>query len=177
MISMMGTEAFDVELRRLLLEAGLLERRVYDVTKVAIHPDNREQEMAIPVEVQDLLDGMCEDGFNPSKWAALACTIPPGPIGDSWRQMNVDLILESDNFLAPVRADDLEIATARGPHGTCAIRCGKLGAKRTHASLAGNDGISSKEKICELAPSMRVPIEQGVEYEIIPGELALAVPI
>ncbi len=116
----MGTEAFDVELRRLLLEAGLLERRVYDVTKVGTHPDNREQEMAIPVDVQDLL--MREDGFNPSKWAALACTIPPGPIGDSWRQMNVDLILESDNFLAPVRADELEIATARGSHGTCAIR-------------------------------------------------------
>ena len=31
----MGTEEFDVELRRLLLEAGLLERRVCDVSKVS----------------------------------------------------------------------------------------------------------------------------------------------
>lgn len=172
----MGVEAFEVEVLRVISDAGLLESRVYDVGKVAIHPENREEEMAVIADIHDLLDRMVEDGFNPKKWVALACTIPEGCEGDRWRAENVKLAEESDGYLAPVRAEELEIATARGSHGTSALRCAKFGAKAVHKQLASGDGMLSKEIICELAPSFRNCLENGVLYDIIPGQLALQVP-
>lgn len=171
----MGVEAFDTEIKSILQKTNLLEHRVVDVTKAGIHPDNREGDMAIAVDVQDLLDRMTEDGWNPSKWSALAATIPAGAEGERWRKLNAQLIQDSNDYLAAVIADDLEVVTSRGTHGTCALRCAKIGAKSMHPHLAV-DGNVSKEIILELAPSLRDPIENGVEYDIIPGELCLAVP-
>ena len=172
----MGVEEFDLQIRRVLKESNLVESRViYQVEKVGIHPDNREGDMAIPVDVQELLDRMVEDGFNPHKWNAWACTIPAGKVGDLWRQKNKELVASSKGYLADVIADELEIVTARGSHGTSALRAGKLGAKSMHPGLA-HGGMLSREIICELAPSMREPFENGVAYEVIPGELALACP-
>ncbi len=125
----MGVEAFEVEVLSVISDAGLMESRLYDVSKVAVHPDNREEEMAVVADIQDLLDRMVEDGFNPKRWQALACTIPEGPEGDRWRAENVKLVNESDGYLPPVRAGGLEIVTARGSHGTCALRCAMFGAK------------------------------------------------
>ena len=171
----MGVEDFDRQIRRLLKEAHLIETRVYQVEKVGIHPDNREGDMAIPVDVQELLDRMVEDGFNPDKWTAWACTIPQGEVGDGWRYENMKLATSSQGYLAHMIADELEIVTARGSHGTSALRAGKLGAKSMVAGIA-IDGRISRQIICELAPSMREPFENGVSYEVIPGELALACP-
>ena len=171
-----GVEDFDVQIRRVLKEAHLIEeRKKYQVDKVGIHPDNREGEMAIPVDVQELLDRIIEDGYNPLKWSAWACTIPPGAIGEHWRKANEDLIVSAQGYLAPVIGEELEIVTARGSHGTCSLRAGKLGAKSMHPHLA-LDGVISREICCELAPSLREPFKNGVMYDVIPGELALAVP-
>ena len=171
-----GVEDFEVQLAKVIQDAGLWEQRLYCLSKVAVHPDNREEEMAVTGDCHDLLDRMVEDGFNPKRWSALACTVPPGPEGQRWIQKNLQLVIDADGYLAPVRADEIEIVTARGSHGTCALRCAKLGAKSVHAHLAGSDGMVSKEVICELAPSLRDPLENGVMYDIIPGELAVAVP-
>ena len=172
----MGVEAFEVEVLRVISDAGLIESRLYDVSKVAIHPDNREEEMAVVADIQDLLDRMVEDGFNPKRWQALACTIPEGAEGDRWRAENVKLANESDGYLPPVRAEELEIVTARGSHGTCALRCAKFGAKTVYKQLASGDGLISKEIICDLAPSFRSPLDNGVLYDVMPGQLALEVP-
>ena len=171
-----GNEDFDQMMQRVIEGAGLWERRAYDVAKVAIHPDNREEEMAVVGECHYLVDRMVEDGFNPKRWSALACTLPPGPEGLRWIELNLKLITDTDGYLAPVRADEIEIFTARGSHGTSALRIAKLGAKSVHAHLAGPDGMVSKEVICELAPSLRDPIDNGVYYDVIPGELAVACP-
>ena len=72
----MGVGAFDVELRRVFIDANVLKIRIHQVKKAGIHPDNTEEEMAIPVDVQDLLMRMMEDGWNELKWNAFACTIP-----------------------------------------------------------------------------------------------------
>ena len=146
-----GNEDFDQMMQRVIEGAGLWERRAYDVAKVAIHPDNREEEMAVVGECHYLVDRMVEDGFNPKRWSALACTLPPGPEGLRWIELNLKLIVDTDGYLAPVRADEIEIFTARGSHGTSALRIAKLGAKSVHAHLAGPDGMVSKEVICELA--------------------------
>jgi hypothetical protein len=158
-----------------VLKAHLLERRIIDVIKAGIHPDNREGDMAIAVDVQDLLDRMTEDGWNPSKWSALAATIPTNDEGERWRKLHTQLIQDCGDYLAAVIADDQEIVTSRGTHGTCALRCAKTGAKSMHPHLTV-DGNVSKEIILELAPSLRHLIENGVECDIIPAELCLAVP-
>ena len=96
----LGVEAFEVEIIRIIKDAGLLEENVvYTVRKVGIHPDNREQEMAQLAEVHDLLDCMVQDGFNPKGWNAMASTIPPGREGDRWRAKNFELAENSKGLV------------------------------------------------------------------------------
>ena len=46
----MGIEKFDDELFKVIDTAGLMDKnRVYQVEKVAVHPDNREEDMIVPV--------------------------------------------------------------------------------------------------------------------------------
>ena len=52
----MGIEKFDDELFKVIDTAGLMDKnRVYQVEKVAVHPDNREEDMIVPVSVHDLV--------------------------------------------------------------------------------------------------------------------------
>ena len=158
------------------MQACLNKNVLYNVRKAGIHPDNREEEMALLADVHELLDRMVEDGFNPKRWNALACTIPAGQEGDRWRAKNVELAENSEGLLPQVRANELEIVTARGSHGTSALRCAKLGARTMHKHLAGSDLKLSQEFICDLQPTFRDPLENGVMYDVIPGESAVAVP-
>ena len=88
----LGVGAFDVELRRFFIDAKLLEIRIYQEEKAGIHPDNREEEMAIPVDVQDLLMRMTEDGRNELKRNAFSCTITSCSEGQRCRDANMKLI-------------------------------------------------------------------------------------
>jgi hypothetical protein len=45
-----------------------------------------------------------------------------------------------------------------------------------HPELADAQGFVSKAKLLEAQPSWREPLEKGVLYKIIPGELELAIP-
>ena len=66
--------------------------------------------------------------------------------------------------------------TGRGSHGTTALRAAKFGCKSIHPKLAGPNGNISLHKVLELQPSLSEPINNGVMYDIIPGELCIAVP-
>ena len=85
--SKQGVEAFDNEIMQRLDASGLLEKgKIIQVERVGVHPDNREQSMLVPIDVQDLLARLATDGFNWSRWNAFACRIPTGALGDSWKE-------------------------------------------------------------------------------------------
>ena len=172
-----GVEAFNNEIMEMLDAAVLLERgKVLQVDRVGVHPDNREQSMLVPIDVQDLLLRMSHDGWNWSKWNALACGIPTNAEGAEWRCKNEALADGSAGLLAPYHGDALEVVTGRGSHGTAALRCAKFGAKSAHPELAGEDGHISASKLCERQPSFEAPLKQGCPYDVIPAALVIAVP-
>ena len=171
-----GVEALNHLMTTKIQEAHLMDFEVKHVSKVGVHPDNREKAMLIPIDVHDLLLKFAENGYNPLLWDALALRIPFGPEGDAWRAANVELVDDSDNQLAPVHGDSIEIVTGRGSHGSGALRLAHYGALSIHEELADATGNVSKAKFLEMQPSWEEPLEKGVSYKILPGELELEVP-
>lgn len=172
-----GVEALNSKMTAMIKSSGLLEEKVCKVDQVGVFPGNREGAMLVPVDVQDLLLRFAQNGFNSNLWQGMAMTIPAGTEGQSWRDANEQLVARSDNLLPAIHGDSLELVTGRGSHGTAALRCMKIGSCRSiHPELAGPGGDISINKVLELQPSFRQPLEEGVVYQVIPGELELAVP-
>ena len=89
----------------------------YDISKVGVHPDNREGCMVVPIDVHDLLVRIVGDGWDESLVDALACKMPPS-LAATWRAKNVALTENACGLLAPCVPDLLEIVTARGNRTT-----------------------------------------------------------
>ena len=171
-----GVECFQKELLQLIEEAGLLERDVwYNTDHVAVHPDNREKAMLVPVDVHDLALALVHKGWNYARWEALACEKPQGALGEEWLDALKTLTDGADGLLATYNRDLVKIFTGRGSHGTAAVRCMKSGSKGIHGDLCV-DGHVSQSKICERMPSLREPIDKGCPYTIIKAELVVACP-
>lgn len=174
----MGVERFDEELYEFINAAGLLEQgRVYGVDKVAIHPDNREGDMLVPSNSHTLLVRMIEDGFSFKKWKAFACKVPPAdsPLGAKWRAANDKLQKESQGLLSPFKLDEIEIVSVRGSHGAQALRSLKCGSRSPYKEIAP-DGYLNAAAIIAVKQSFKAPLEEGVPFDVIPYELAEAVP-
>jgi hypothetical protein len=172
-----GVEAFDVEVVKVIEAAGLLDKLiVFALDEIGTHPDNRNQAMAVPVDVHGLLKRMVEDGFSWQRWVALGCTIPDGPEGETWRAANVKLAIKSRQLLAPCVGHQLKVVTVRGSHGSHALKLCKFGGKAIHKSYANDEGMVSLHKILESRPSFQEPVEKGVPIDVFPGELAVACP-
>lgn len=172
-----GCEALNATMHKIIEGAGLMEEEIKLVGKAGCHPDNREEAMIVMVDAHDLLRKFHENGYNPSLWDAFAARIPKGKEGERWRAENVRLAKESDGRLAACEGDTLEIVTGRGSHSTSALRMVLDGRVRSiHPELADAQGFVSKAKLLEAQPSWREPLEKGVLYKIIPGELELAIP-
>ena len=69
-------------------------------------------------------------------------------------------------MLAPIKSEILEIVTARGSHTTAAVRCIKLGSKGVHEELC-TDGEISYNQVIERQPSMKEPMDKGLQYTVI----------
>lgn len=173
-----GVEAFNTEIEGVLEENSMFSEECVLVDHVGCFPDNRERTMIVPMDAQDLLLKFYENGYNPKKWEALALKFPSvGSSGHEWRAKNVELAQEADGLLAPMSSpDEVDRFTGRGSHGTAALRLAKFGGKSVHPELAGPDGQVSLSKLLEKQPSWRKPIEKGLLYRCLPGELELAVP-
>ena len=177
-----GIEAFNDEIESVLEGSQMFSEEWCLVDQVATHPDNREKTMLVPMDAQDLLLKLFENGYNPKKWDALALKIPSvgfgaQEAGTEWRQKNVDLIQGSDGLLAPIHSPgELDKFTGRGSHGTAALRLAKFGGRSVHPELCGPDGQVSLSKLLEKQPSWKTPLEKGLLYRCLPGELELAVP-
>ena len=172
-----GVEAFDVEVVAVIEAAGLLDKLVvFALEEIGTHPDNRNQSMAVPVDVHGLLKRMVEDGFSWKRWVALGCTIPDSDVGETWRAANVKLAAKSRQLLAPCVGHQLKVVTVRGSHGSHALRLCKFGGKAIHKNYSNDEGMVSLHKVLESKPSFQEPVEKGVPIDIFPGELAVACP-
>ena len=171
-----GAEAFDAALYKKIKDAGLLTTETRPIDNVAVQPSNREKTMLVPVDCQDLLMLFVKKGWNEHKWKALACTVPSNAEGERWREKNGELVKTSGGLLPGWTLDAITLMTGRGSHGTAALRMAKFGCKSIHPKLAGPNGNISLHKVLELQPSLEVPITKGVLYDIIPGDLCIAVP-
>lgn len=171
-----GVETFQEEMLNRIEAAGLMEKNKWlQVDVVGVHPDNREHAMLVPVDVHNLLQRMCTDGWSFKRWTALACEVPRNELGKSWCKKNVELVVGSDGLLPTINPDLIEILTGRGSHGTAAVRCMKLGCKGIHDEIC-LDGFVSRSKICEKQTSMSQPITKGCPYDVIKSELVEACP-
>lgn len=171
-----GAEALNAEMMAVIEKSGLMKEERKLCAAVGVHPDNRQKAMLIAVDAQNLLLKFADYGYNPRMWDALALTVPAGAEGDRWREENEKLVRDSDGLLAPIQGDSIEIVTGRGSHGTGACRIAEFGAKSIHEKLADSMGNVSKAKLLELQPSWQDPLQNGLLYKILPGELELAVP-
>ena len=173
-----GVEAFNDEIEGVLEQHSMFSEECLLVDQVGCFPDNREKAMIVPMDAQDLLLKFYDNGYNPKKWEAMALKIPSvGDVGQEWRQKNVDLVQGADGLLAPMNSPgEIDRFTGRGSHGTAALRLAKFGGKSVHPELRGPDGQVSLSKLLEKQPSWKGPIEKGLKYRCLPGELELAVP-
>lgn len=173
-----GTESLSLLCEEVLEKAGLLEKdqRFY-WRQVAAHPCNREGALFVPVDVHDLLRRFARDGFNVRVWKALACSRPPGPLGDSWVRRNNDVVAGSDGLLPSYDYDEVRIFTGRGSHGTAAVRVQESESTiAIHKELAGPDGLVSKARIIEKQPSMATPGRDGCLYDVLHYKVVIRCP-
>jgi hypothetical protein len=174
-----GTEEFDADVMATIDAAGLLDKnRVVKVQGIAIHPDNRERAMIVPVDSHELLFRMYNDGFSFPRWKAFGCTPPPcQKLMQAWTEANEKLVNDSDQLLPPLQ--EIEVFAARGSHGSTGMRClaeGALALPEHLQQLAGNDGKLSASKVIAAKPSFAKPLQEGVPFDLVPGELCMAVP-
>ena len=77
-----GAESFSEEIIERIDAAGLLDKNQWvDVEFVAVHPDNREKAMVVPVDAHQLLKAISDNGWSWEKWNGL---LPPTTIGKEW---------------------------------------------------------------------------------------------
>jgi hypothetical protein len=172
-----SVEAFQDDLLAKLEEGGLLERDVYlQVDNIAPHPDNREKTMLTPYDCHGVLDLMLHNAFSYSKWDALACTVPPGDMGSEWLS-KVDALQKGSGGLIPAFSlDRVGHFTARGSHGTSALRSAKLGGVGVNPDILDDDGNISKGKVLEKQSTLKAPFDKGVPYTIVPWQVCGACP-
>jgi len=171
-----GVEAFNTEIMNTIDEAGLMQFETRQLESIGTSWCNRETGMLVPIDAHDLLAIFAENGYSPSLWQVLSARVPAGPEGEKWKQANIDLVDASDELLAPLVKDQIEVITGRGSHSCAALRIAKFAARAIHPELSGADGRVSKAKFLSMQPSWKQLLEKGVGMKTIPGELELAVP-
>ena len=169
-----GPEALAAEVDRIVDLAGLVAVETIDISTMGVFPGNREGSMLLPADVHGLLgETFLVNGFNPKKWDCTALSVPLS-VKASWLEQNKALVASSDGLLPDI--SEMTHATGIGSHGTAALRAAKFPCKAVHASVAGADGLVNYGKVIAMQPSLRIPIEQGVQVRVIKGELEEAVP-
>lgn len=172
-----GSESFSEQMLERIFAAGLLQKEQwYDVELVAVHPDNREKAIVVPLDAHQLLKSIMELGWSWNKWEALACERPPGPVGDEWCRKNVKHIEASDGLLPTINPEKIKIFTGRGSHSTAAVRIFRFAATGIHAEMCGTDGKVAMAKVIGVQPSMEEPCKRGCPYTVIKYQLVEACP-
>jgi hypothetical protein len=171
-----GDEALNKLLTDTIKDAKLSEVKKLSIEKLGCFPGNRFKAGLIAVDMHYVLkEGFFQNGWNPQKWECMALTVPPSK-KEEWTAVNHQLVKQANGLLPSI--SDIEHVTGRGSHGTSALRAGKYGCKAIcpKSPLADQNGNVSYHKLVEKQPSMKSPMDDGVDVTVMPGELELAVP-
>ena len=117
-----GVQAFQTLLVDKMREADLLYEQRLHSKLCGCHPSNREGAGIAPIDVQELLWRIIEDGWSDIMVDAMASEIPPTAEGERWREFTERLQRQSDELLAEVDKCSLTIASSRGSHTTAAVQ-------------------------------------------------------
>ena len=176
-------QAFGSALRQLLKDAGLATQEHVMYIKLIPHPDNREGELLIPIGVWNLLMKIVEKGWS---WfesqLALCCMIPPAS-HDAWCTKAVKLTKDSDGLLAPYRVEDVTDATAAGSHTTAVLQLVHYSGTHNFRVPDGDKflkvslgGILNQDLILAACPSLKEPLQKGLNYLRLRHEIVSRCP-
>ena len=171
-----GAEAFGKMIIDHLKAVRLCSRVRMDVESIAVHPDNREKHMLLPIDVHDLLKELVTRGWNEDKCHILASGLPGGCLGEHWLKKNDQLVQASDGLIASYNPNLVKAFTGRGSHTSAALRCAKFSTVGVHAELCGENGRISRGRVVELQPSLAAPLDNGVNVDLIDPNLFAACP-
>ena len=140
--------------------------------------------MLSPTNVLRLLLKISRKGFAKIETEmALACAIPPNKDGETWRAKNVELGTTCAGNIAPYQPEVLRCATGAGSHTTAVLRLIDYaeGKNVKAPEMEGfdelsMDGFLSKEKILAKCPSLRKPLQSGLEYTLLCYEIVCECP-
>jgi hypothetical protein len=104
-------------------------------------------------------------------WSTLACVkaraFEREPGETEQYQFNLKLVEASDGYLAPVDPHEPNIILSFScSHTVAGLRALAAGCKSNHEQLAV-DGLLNKEKVLDMSPSMRAPMDDGMEWTVI----------
>ena len=147
---------------------GMCYVKVIDVLEVGVHPENRDGSGLIIAKVNNMTMIYWTDGFNRDKVFATLIELPQDRDKcDDIRNFNARLIRASDGLLANTDVDLMKYMTVAGSHSTASCRTIKFAAKTTVKELADSNGCVRASLLLDKEPSMREPIETGLEYDLI----------
>ncbi len=162
-------EALGDMIVQLLLDSKLAyaERRPNE--GVWVHPQNRFGAGLDTTDVHALLHLIVtEKGWS---WAACAKAraIEMNPSGDVHKrqlEFNQKLSSAADGFLAPVDPHDRAILSIACSHTVAGLRAVNAGCKTVKEDMAV-DGMLNKEKVMDISPSLREPLQTGLPWVVI----------
>jgi len=195
----MAIQSIADSLRKLLEEHDMSYVDTLNPLFVGVEKINRNYMMLDPQNVWTLLCSILKNGWS---WKevelAFACEIIPDSyknvdndhLGQSVRDANVKLAQQSNGQLAPYEANQLRVATIINSHTTAMLRLINYAVGNQVAVdpellkdpsfVKLNDvvvnGYLSKQRVIEVCPSIKKPLEQGMAYTIIRWEMIAVMP-
>ena len=182
-------QAVGYKLRSMLEEHNMAYWTRVPPGQAGVHPDNRDQEMLVPIAVWELICIVATlKGWDPSQLkGALACELPPaGRLRERALRANVVLHEKAADLLAPLDPDTIKVLTAASSHmtaalrlvnyaGECAMVAPDLGSEYDISLLLDN-GKLSKAKVEQTCPGISEYLRDGISYFTVRYPLAELCP-
>ncbi len=148
-----------------LLDADLAVEELLQNHKIAIHPENRDTTGVDPLEVHNLLERICRDGFCLAelgvRWAFEKRT--EGYKAEEERVFNFKVVAGSEGLLAVPQWDDVEALAVACTHTVTGFNAAEGKAAGIAEDLCV-DGRLSKEKIVQHFPATRAAFQFGFKW-------------
>ncbi|OLP77936.1 hypothetical protein AK812_SmicGene41941 [Symbiodinium microadriaticum] len=159
------------ELFGVLRQAGLMSTMTLPPLSVGVHPQNRDGIMLHQKDCHELLDSIAQVGFVASRVEAIGVEV----CSESERDYNVKLCTAAAGKLGSMDPDALKILSLSASHTNFALRLVASAAPHESESLSVN-GILSLEQVRLRDPVLAQHVVQGLTWQVIAKEVALAHP-
>ena len=158
---------------------GLMTEKatVYKNIEVGTHPSNRAKTILEIQEVPRKTKNFKSGGFSLSECnRAVAVERPPGEEGDKWEKKNQDIVIKSNEQLAPVATGSLKIFSTACSHTKEVLKAVGHGARSDDKDIS-SDGRISKEMACGGNEDYIHAVENGIPWKVINYVVALRYPL